>query len=389
VISWLGAAAASLLLIRAVHDRAFRFLAAMLVCFAASRVLGGLPKDPVVLQPLMNILVIASVCFEICFFRTVLHEDALAPAPRLWKEGAAATAVAVVGTAAWALAPAAIQRGELAGTAYAHEPAAFIFVISIIGYYVVSLARIVVWAAQLVTSWLGWARNAGSGQHNGAETRFDLARLGLHVGIIILGLAEVLRLSSDVVKFGNEWVALLSPENLKLTVAVSVVVERGIRAAHTMFYIAALLPIAADAAQNIPILRAHLREYTILGPLWRAVTVEFPDLTFRAGRGVYSRVYRRELEIRDALVLLGPYYDQNVADEARRAAGGGPDAGASVTAALIRGALAAHHAQVPAANRHPLPTSEAARRRDDIDWLIRIARAFAATEQPRRPLQPR
>lgn len=159
-----------------------------------------------------------------------------------------------------------------------------------------------------------------------------------------------------------------------------------IRTGHTAFYVGALLPLLAGAVAGIQILIAPAREYRILGPLWIEITREFPDLAFRAGRGISSRLYRREIEIRDGLVLLGPYYDRDLASRTDQAAAGGGDHEIAVTVALVRGALRAHRAGQPAADPHPLPVSGADTRTADLNWIISVAAAFAAVEETHEPL---
>ncbi|OJY43419.1 DUF6545 domain-containing protein [Pseudonocardia sp. 73-21] len=106
-----------------------------------------------------------------------------------------------------------------------------------------------------------------------------------------------------------------------------------------------------------------------------------PGLAFRAGRGISSRLYRREIEIRDGLVLLGPFYDRDLAGRAGQVAAGSTDPEIAVTVALIRGALRAHRAGQPVADPHPLPASGADTRTADLNWIIRVAAGFAAAEK--------
>lgn len=381
LIAWAGGAVVLLLLGRALHDRSLRYLAAALVLFAASRFLATIPPHPAVLHLIFNLVVIASACCEVCFFRTVMHSDTPTRPPRLWKEISVALLVAVIATTTWLLAPEAAQAGAIARTDYALDPAAFVFVTVIIGYYITVSVRIVNWTRQLITAWV--ARRSDTSAQTGSVhgRRPMVVRRGFQTGVAVIGLAGLLRFIADLVKFGNEVTALISPASLAATKALSPTIEAAIRTGHTAFYIGALLPLLAGAAAGIPVLIAHRREYRILGPLWTATTREFPDLAFRAGRGISSRLYRREIEIRDGLVLLGPYYDRDLASCADQVAAGSTDPEIAVTVALIRGALRAHRADQPVADPHPLPASGADTRTADLNWIIGVAAAFAAAEK--------
>ena len=326
LIAWVGGAVVLLLLGRALHDRSLRFLAASLVLFAASRFLATIPPPPAVLVLVLNLVVIASACCEVCFFRTVMHSNTSPSRPvRLEKEIGVAALVATIATITWLLAPEAARAGAIAGTGYAHETAPFIFVTVIIGYYITVSARVVNWTRQLMMAWVAKPSSAAPQTASSHERRFMVARRAFQIGVAIIGLAELLRFIADVVKFGNEVTALISPASLAATKALSPAIEAGIRTGHTAFYIGALLPLLAGAVAGIPILIAHTRQYRILGPLWREITREFPDLAFRSGSGISSRLYRREIEIRDGLVLLGPYYDRDLATRADQAGAGDTD----------------------------------------------------------------
>jgi len=385
LIAWVGAGVVLALLGRVLHDRSFRYLAATLVLFAASRFVSSIPPGPAVLVLIVNLLVIASACVEVCFFRTVLDVDTgAARPPQLRNEVLTATVVALIGTTAWLRAPESARSGALAGTGYAHNPAAFIFVTVIIGYYITVSFRVLSWTRQLGTIWVA-ARTNPEGQTRAPGV--SVARLGFQIGVTIIGLAELVRFIADVVKFGNEITAIIAPAGLSATQALSPIIEACIRTGHTAFYIGALLPLLAGATASVPILLTQARDYRISGPLWNAITAEFPDLAFHHTRGISSRLYRREIEIRDGLVLLGPYYNRDLAHRVNNtAAGPTPDPDLAVTVALIRAALRAHRAGQATANPHPLPTSGTATRADDLKWLLRVAAAFADAEKTQAPL---
>lgn len=381
-IAWVGAAVVLLLLSRVLHDRSFRYLAAMLSLFALARVLFSLTHPPSVVILVGNLLVIASAWSEICFFRTVLHDDTHSPPPRLRNELMVAAIVATIAISTWLLAPEAGRGGALAGTGYAHNLPSFIFVTTIIGYYVTVSARVVHWTRALLATWFA-DRGDSDISPPGAGSRRNIARAGFRAGIVILAASELLRLLADIVKLSNEIVARTAPTELGATQRLSPIIEACIRTGHTTFYLGALLPILADTAASVPFLYNHARNYALLEPLWRAVTQEFPDLAFRAGRSVHTRFYRREIEIRDAIVMLGPFYDRDVAAEAEPDHAGQPgvDRNIAVTVALIRAALRDHRLGERIPDPHPLPTSGAGNRPDDIAWMLRVAVAFTAAEK--------
>jgi hypothetical protein len=220
------------------------------------------------------------------------------------------------------------------------------------------------------------------GQDSASGSEVKLARAGFIVGITIIGFAEILRLAADVDKFSAAIAIFRSPANAPHVQALYPIVDLCIRIGHTGFYIGALVPIVTDMAQSIAIFRAQSRDFAVLQPLWRTLTPAFPGIEFRHGQHHRDRYYRCEVEIRDCIMLLGPYYSHDVAERAHALAAETHDPGAYVAAALIRAALNAHAAGQIATDPHPIPTSGATTREQDIAWLIALAKAFRQTPEP-------
>jgi hypothetical protein len=376
VALWVGAIAILVPFYRAHHDRVLRYLTAVLVLFAVSRLFAlTQQRTNAISLIVLNLLVLAAAYYEVRFFRTALHRERDEPPPRFRAETALVVTIAVLAVGSWALAP-AYMRGNLAQPRYGANPAAFVFVASLIGYYIYVSARAILWIGKLCVAMY---RGRG-GQPPGPGSTVRVARIGFTVGIAVIGLAEILRLAADVDKFCAAVAIVTSPADTPYIQALYPLVDLCIRIGHTGFYLGALVPIVADIAQSVAVFRQQHRDFAVLQPLWHALTPAFPGIKFHHGR---DRHYRCEVEIRDCIMLLGPYYSQEVATRARALAGHTPDSEVHVAAALIRAAQAARHAGEVAADPHPMPTSPATTRDEDIAWLVALARAFNhATTEP-------
>lgn len=382
VIAWGGAGVVLVMLGRVLHDRAFRYLAACLVAFALNRVLSSIDDKPDVLVLVTNLLTVVSALCKVCFFRVVLGEAVRQRIPRLRFEYVAATAVAVIAVGAWWLAPVEARGGALAGPSYAHDNAAFTFVMVLIGYYALVALRVVNWTWQLVVAWVRQRPTAteshGRPRDLSQEPSQVVARLAFQLGVVIIGLGEVTRLASNGSKLANELLARFEPGFLPLAETFSPTITAGVRSGHTMFYIGAILPLAMGSAAAAVTAVHHYRNCRRLEPLWAALTDEFPDLAYRGARGIGGKFYRRDVEIRDGVVLLEDYYDPEVA---LRAAAQESSDEVTVVVAQIRAALRAHRAEAPVVAHSPIPTSGAVTRTEDIAWLLRVADEFATAER--------
>ncbi|ALL79674.1 hypothetical protein AD006_31390 (plasmid) [Pseudonocardia sp. EC080610-09] len=382
VVAWLGAGVILVMLGRVIHDRAFRYLAACLVAFALNRVLSSMDDKPDVLVLVTNLLTVVSALCKVCFFRIVLGEAVRQRMPRLRFEYVAAAMVALIAICAWWMAPAEARGGALAGPSYAHDNAAFTFVIVLIGYYTVVAARVVNWTRQLIVAWVRRrpkvVHTHGGGPDLSQGTGQVVAGLAFQVGVVVIGIGEITRLVSNVSKLANEILARLEPDFLPLAEKFSPAITAGVRVGHSMFYIGAILPLVVGSAAAALMSVHHYRNCRRLKPLWSAITDEFTDLAYRGARGIGGKFYRRDVEIRDGLVLLENYYDPEVA---RRAATLESSDEITVAVAQIRAALRAHRAESPVAVPSPIPVSDAATRVEDMSWLLRVADEFVTAER--------
>lgn len=149
----------------------------------------------------------------------------------------------------------------------------------------------------------------------------------------------------------------------------------------------------------------YRRTYRQLDPLWRALTAAMPQIVLpRSGPDRLSYrygVHRRVIEIRDGLLILGPYRVLDAQCRIESPSCGGEldvrEAAAQREAILVREALAAYRSGQPAEERShsPAPTelgpqtsrqdkdtmnSEAGGDLDsEADWLMRVSSAFSAS----------
>ncbi|WP_406692792.1 MAB_1171c family putative transporter [Saccharopolyspora sp. ID03-671] len=143
-------------------------------------------------------------------------------------------------------------------------------------------------------------------------------------------------------------------------------------------------PIVAGMTRAAPTWWKHWREYHALRPLWRQMRRAFPTIMLRRTFGavrpwsIHARRYRRACEIRDALVMLSPYYPVHR-----------PGKNASVTtvtdfAEQVREALRARtearedgSEPIGGPVQAPVPQGGLSRRMDDdIRWLVELSRAL-------------
>lgn len=149
-------------------------------------------------------------------------------------------------------------------------------------------------------------------------------------------------------------------------------------------------PIVAAMITAVPTWWRHRKEYRALAPLWRQARRAWPDIMLRRPAGalrpsIHARRYRRATEIRDALMLLQPYYPVR------------PDG--------LNGDVRAHAADLDEAlqlraealddGSHPIggapsgsaPAASNRRIDADVDWLVQLSRALVqhqhtATSEP-------
>ncbi|WP_216216547.1 MAB_1171c family putative transporter [Amycolatopsis aidingensis] len=144
------------------------------------------------------------------------------------------------------------------------------------------------------------------------------------------------------------------------------------------------------------------RAYRRLHPLWQALYQAAPEIALTSPQAVQGdapphdigfRLYRRVIEIRDGLLILAPYRDQERTAAHRRSAEAagltGADLDAAVEAADIAEALRRKQAGLPAtgedARREPAVESDLAA---ETAWLTRVARAFGTAGRSDRAATP-
>jgi hypothetical protein len=135
----------------------------------------------------------------------------------------------------------------------------------------------------------------------------------------------------------------------------------------------------------------RLRSYRQLYPLWAALAATVPGVRLDprnrhvvSPRHVDRLLYRRIVEICDARLVLRPYLDDAVADDARhRAETAGLDAeerDAVIEAAKMAAALHAFRAgRRPVHAERPSADSREADDAHEIEYLVRVSRAFATS----------
>lgn len=148
-----------------------------------------------------------------------------------------------------------------------------------------------------------------------------------------------------------------------------------------------LLPSIAAQCDNVMAWSRDVRSYQALGSLWRDLNTVFPDVSLLNGkvpRHSYVHVEemryllgRRVIEIRDSWRALRPYvpdYHGRIDGDITRLA---VEAAWSLRAALAaKSAGWAANEESGASQLERLETTELD---DDIEWLVRVGRAYSAT----------
>jgi hypothetical protein len=147
-----------------------------------------------------------------------------------------------------------------------------------------------------------------------------------------------------------------------------------------------LLPSIAAQCHNVAAWWRDLRAYQALGSLWKDLNTEFPDVSLLKGK-VARRSYlnleemryllgRRVIEIRDSWRALRPYVRDHATID------GDIEGLATEAAWSLRAALAAKSAGWAAneeSGASQLERLDATDLDDDIEWLVRVGRAYSAT----------
>lgn len=136
--------------------------------------------------------------------------------------------------------------------------------------------------------------------------------------------------------------------------------------------------VLPSAGQTIARQVMWLRAYVQLKPLWRALYVVDPDASFSGRRGwsIRGRVHRQVVEIRDWLLRLQPYLDENVGQHAD-----GPTAEAARLARALEAWRRDELSPNPAVDG--LATPDRSGLRAEITKLVPLARALGSLSPTR------
>ncbi|NMI00635.1 MAB_1171c family putative transporter [Pseudonocardia acidicola] len=363
VALWVGVVLLALAVSQAPHDVVLRYFAGLIFLLAVQHSLVVDQNGTTAFMRLLgNLLGLAAGCVKVCFFLTALRQQN-APRPRLWIEVMAASTVGAVGVVAWLLAPPEV-RPAIGQPKNAHLLAAFVFQMAIIGYLASVSFRTINWSVRLIRR---------------------LQNSVFRAGLVLVGLAAVGSLVAGLLDIYTHIVAFVAPSRIDSVQFLYPSIVTTVALSFVLLLIGAMLPVLDGTVRAVPLALEQLNGYRTLGPLWRALRTAFPTVPFRAGWAIHRLFYRRGMEIRDGLVLLGPFYDRAIAalaEEQSRARGeSAEDRSIMVAAALVRAALQAHRAGRPLPDPHPIPTSGADDWATDTAWLVRLGRAFASSPQ--------
>ena len=350
---WIAAAIKLFQLWRAPDELPLRAIASGLVCLACAWTVAVRPGRFIAedvaegLATLLQLLgVMGMAYFLLMFFIYSVHG---AGARRIaLRQLVPLVITATTAVVVWLLAPAS-QRDELTGDHTTAHAYAAVFVLAVIGYVNYALGMALWWC-------LRYARIA---------SRVPLRR-GLRllsVGLTALEVVGLAVLAKRVAVWSGSGVDLVNRVNNIALIIGAVAFITGLS-----------YPTIADALAAVPVWQRHRRDYRALAPLWHEVNRAFPELAL--GRthkplrpwGVHRRRYRRAIEIRDALVRLGPYYP-------RASAGDGVEHQAAL---VVQALKAVASGAEPAEPPHPSPVAGGPDLDSDVRWLVRLARVAEA-----------
>lgn len=203
---------------------------------------------------------------------------------------------------------------------------------------------------------------------------------------LVAGLAaHIVMGGDDGVLIGPRLAAGLSPELVSRMPGPAA--PDPVTGAHSSLFASLVLERAGLLACPAPVARRLLRDLRPLGSALRAAVPDAGRIDAPPGaRGARARLYRRVIEIRDAMLALRPYQDPAVRPAAvagARAAGlVGDELDACVEAAIIAAALAGRKAGRPAPHRAGDTGRPGVRGGADLAgdaaWLARVSQQLAA-----------
>jgi hypothetical protein len=361
---WIGVLNKVVQLWRAPEDLPLRALAACVVSATLTFTVNLPPLRPLldhtgagVRSLVINFGTMAAAYFLLVFFTYSMRGPAARHTVR--RQAVPLAAAILVAFAAWALAPPAV-RADPADTINGASPHATVFVVAVLGYMAHAHSRSLRWS-------IAYVRVARSPR--------------LRRGLVVVSVAVCAFLVADVTK---TLLALLQAVTQPPAGAVRVfhiVHLSGVGVGALAFVVGVSYAAVVGMIVSLPLWRAHRRRYHQLEPLWAAVDQAFPELvlgrvpaTSWRGRlgwdSAHYRYYRRVVEIRDGLVLLGPYYDptrterQTERDEVH-------------WAGLIRDALRAKQAGSPVSEADPVLVPGGDDLESDAAVLAGISRELA------------
>ncbi|MGW4944970.1 MAB_1171c family putative transporter [Actinoplanes sp. NPDC004185] len=338
---WIGVLNKVVQLWRAPEDLPLRAVAACVVSATLTFTANLPPLGPLldragagVRSLVVNVGTMAAAYFLLAFLIYSMRGSAARRAVR--RQAVPLAAGVLIAVTAWASAPPAV-RADPAETANGASPHATVFVVAVLGFMAYAHSQSLRWS-------VAYVRAAGTAR--------------LRRGLIILSVAVGAFLIADATK---SVLALLQATIEPAPGAVRVftlVYLTGVAAGALAFVVGVSYAAVVGMLVSVPLWRAHRRYYRQLEPLWTAVDQAFPQLvlgrvpavSWRGRLGWDSshyRFYRRVVEIRDGLVLLGPYFEGSAGrDETPR--------DEKAWAEVIRGALRAKAAESPIVDADPV-----------------------------------
>ncbi|MEU8233135.1 MAB_1171c family putative transporter [Actinoplanes sp. NPDC048967] len=335
---WIGVLNKVVQLRRAPEDLPLRAVAACVVCATLSFTANLPPLEPLldragagVRSLVVNVGTMTAAYFLLAFLTYSMRGRAARRAVR--GQAVPLAAGILIAVVAWSLAPPAV-RADPAETANGANPHATVFVVAVLGYMAYAHSQSLRWS-------IAYVRAAGTAR--------------LRRGLIILSVAVCAFLVADATK---SVLALLQAFVEPAPAAVRVLTLgylTGVATGALAFVVGVSYAAVVGMLVSVPLWRAHRRYYRQLEPLWTAVDQAFPQLVLGRVPAVpwrgrlgwdssHYRFYRRVVEIRDGLVLLGPYFE--IPADAPR--------DEQQWAAVIRAALRARQAESPIVDADPV-----------------------------------
>jgi hypothetical protein len=283
---------------------------------------------------------------------------------------------------AWALAPPAV-RADPAETANGASLHATVFVVAVLGSMAYAHSQSLRWS-------IAYVRAAGTAR--------------LRRGLIIVSVAVCAFLVADATRSLQAVLQAATEPAEAVDRVLTIVYLTGVAVGALAFVIGVSYAAVVGMLASLPLWLRHRRYHRQLEPLWTAMHRAFPQLmlgrvpaTSWRGRlgweSTHYRFYRRMVEIRDGLVLLGPYVDTSSPaerdpprdsphdpphDPPRESSHEPPGDQEEVRwAILIRDALRAKEAESPVVDADPVLVPGGDDLESDARRLTVIAREFA------------